>query len=224
MLRLGLTAILFLSTPFLTSCLDKMPTEPILLMSQLCSDCGQWSAAVLLLCHRHNQNSLRPVSLLSPKLYFSRTFRAALLLPSPLTYPLLWMKRDWERGRESEDDDIQYKMLSPIELLWKAPFLSVYTEADAFENMFVSYGVSFIPAFSHTCSTYTPIQCVHWKSSYFLPFHASYNMIPSWSVLNRLSMSENQFDQNVFCCVKQWSILFSVISFCYFCQTTVINF
>lgn len=148
----------------------------------------------------------------------------ALLLPSPLTYPLLWMKRDWERGRESEDDDIQYKMLSPIELLWKAPFLSVYTEADAFENMFMSYGVSFIPAFSHTCSTYTPIQCVHWKIIYFLPFHASYNMIPSWSVLNRLTMSENQFDQNVFCCVKQWSILFSVISFCYFCQTTVINF
>lgn len=94
---------------FLTSCLAEMPTESVLLPSQLCSDCGQWSAMVCLLCHRHNQNSLRPVSSLSPKLYFSPTFRAPLLPPPPLAEG-----KERDRERESQDGNIQYKMLRPI--------------------------------------------------------------------------------------------------------------
>lgn len=79
---------------FLTSCLAEMPTESVLLPPQLCSDCGQWSATDCLLCHRHNQNSVRPVSSLSPKLYFSPTFRAPLLIPPHLRE---WKERDRKR-------------------------------------------------------------------------------------------------------------------------------
>lgn len=145
MLRLGFTTNLLLSTSLLTSCLVKMPTEPVLLPPQLCSDCGQWSARVCLLCHWHNQNSLRPVRLWRPKLYLSHTFRTPLLLPLPLTYPLPRMKeRDRKTEKESEGENIQYEMLSPIESMWKAAFLSVHT--DIFENMFMC---PFTRALSH---------------------------------------------------------------------------
>lgn len=133
----GVDCVLFLSTLSLTSCQAEMPTEPILLLSQLCPYCGQWSAAVRLLCHQHNQNCLKPVSSVSQKLCFSPTFRAPLLLPPPNIPTSLNEKRRTQKERESEDDNIQYKMLSPIQFQWKAPFLSVHTEADTIDNMFM---------------------------------------------------------------------------------------
>lgn len=98
-----------------------MPTESILLPTQLCSDCGQWSAVFGLLCHRHNQNSLRPVSSLSPKLYFSPTFGAPQLLSPPLT--------EWkERDRKTERVRGWRYPVQDADLLWKASFLSVHTQ------------------------------------------------------------------------------------------------
>lgn len=97
---------------FLNSCLLEMPTEPVLLPSQLCSDCGQWSARFYLLCQRHNQNSLRPVSSLSPKPYFSPTFRALLLLPPPLTCLLLWMKREGLKEGEKRERERESQMMT----------------------------------------------------------------------------------------------------------------
>lgn len=121
---------------FSTSCPAKMPTEPILLLSQLCPGCGQWSAAVYPLCPQQNQNSLRPVSSLGQKLYFSSTFRAFYF------FFIVNIPTSWNEKRRTQKERVswwQYPMqdAEPHAASGeKRPFL-ICPHQDTFENMFM---------------------------------------------------------------------------------------